>query len=110
MEKVRYSVPKMYADHHVLKVREGLMSVEGVKDVLASSSRKMVVVWFDPNVVSADVIAEKLKAIGYGPGEEESLPVLPKPADDESPWFRVLPRVTQTNMKDLEMSGDFRRY
>ena len=110
MEKIRYSVPKMYADHHVLRVREALTSMEGVEDVLASSARRVVVVWYDPAATKAEAIEEQLRASGYGPGEEESLPVLPKPADDESPWFQILPRVTQTNMKDLEASGDFRGY
>ena len=110
MEKVRYNVPKMYADHHVLKVREALISAEGVQDVLASSARRMVVIWFDPEVTNAQGLESVLKTAGYEPGQEESLPVLPKPADDESPWFQVLPRVTRTNATDVEMSGDFRGY
>ena len=102
MEKARYEVPKMYGDHHVLKVREALMSLEGVGDVLASSARRVVVVWFDPSVTQADSLEQELKSLGYGPGDEESLPVLPRPADDESPWFQILPRATRTNVTDLE--------
>ena len=30
--------------------------------------------------------------------------------DDDSAWFTSIQRITRTNMKDLEMSGDFRKY
>ena len=39
MEKAQFSVPTMWADHHVLKVRETLASLPGVQDVIAKPRR-----------------------------------------------------------------------
>ena len=44
------------------------------------------------------------------PDEQPVLPEIPEGKEDVSPWFRVIQRVTRTNFKDLEMSGDFRKY
>jgi hypothetical protein len=34
----------------------------------------------------------------------------PKRSEDGSEWYTLVNRITKTEMKDLEMSGDFRRY
>ena len=110
MEKVVFKMPKMYADHHVLAVREALTGLEGVGSILASSAFKRLVVEYDPTKVDPATIEGSLKASGYGPGEEWRPLDLPEASDDRSPWFRSIWRVTQTNVLDLEMAGDFRRY
>lgn len=110
MEKVVFKVPKMYADHHVLAVRGALTDLEGVVNVVASSAFKRVVAEYDPAVTSPAAIEEGLQAAGYGPGEDWELPELPEAKEDESPWFKSIWRVARTNMLDLEMSGDFRKY
>jgi copper chaperone CopZ len=110
VEKAVFGVPKMYADHHVEAVRNALLKLNGVEDVVASSAAQRVVVRFDPKRVSADAIADALRSAGYAPGEKPALPVVPEAKEDISPWFHVIQRVTKTNIKDLEMSGDFRKY
>ena len=110
MQKTILSVPTMFADHHVLRVREALLGLSGVDKVVASSGRKQVAVAYDDSVLSPDRIAQALVEAGYPPNQE--LPILGQlhQSQDGSPWYTVLRRVTTTEMKDLEMSGDFRRY
>lgn len=108
--KTVFQVPKMYADHHVIAVRDALLKLDGVADVVASSGMKKVAVAYDEQRITADAIANALQAAGYAPGEEPALPKVPENKEDISPWFRVIQRVTTTNFKDLEMSGDFRKY
>lgn len=110
MKKLTLSVPKMYGDHHTLAVRSALAELRGVEGIFANSARKIVTVEYDDSAVNPAKIEDTLKAAGYGPGEEPPSPELPDATDDESPWFRFLPRYTWTNMVDLEMSGDFRKY
>ena len=110
MEKAVFGVPRMYADHHVLAVREALGGVEGVGNVLASSAFKRVVVEYDPAVISPAAIEEGLQAAGYGPGEDCELPRLPEAKEDEFPWYKSIWGVAQTNILEREMSGDFRKY
>jgi copper chaperone CopZ len=110
VEKTAFDVPKMYADHHVEKVRSALLQLDGVEDVTASSAFKRVIVSYDPARLNQSAMEEALQAAGYAPGEDWELPSLPEGKDDGSPWFRVLQRVTKTNVMDLEMSGDFRKY
>lgn len=110
MEKIAFDVPKMYADHHVEKVRNALLQLDGVEEVIASSAFKRVVISYDSAHLNPGAIEEALRTAGYAPGEEWELPRLPEGKDDDSPWFRVIQRVTRTNVLDLEMSGDFRRY
>lgn len=110
MAKVELSIPALYADHHVLRIRDILFGLEGISDAVVSSARRVAVVDYDESKVSAERIIEALKAAGYLPGEEVPLPEMPERSKDGSPWFSVLSRDTVTIAKDLEMSGDFRRY
>ena len=110
MEKIVLHVPKMYADHHVQAVRNALLQLDGVEEVIASSAFKRVVVGYDPDRLKPSAIEESLRAAGYGPGEDWELPSPPEGKEDNSPWFKVIQRITQTNMLDLQMSGDFRKY
>lgn len=74
MEKTVLNVPKMYADHHVQAVRNTLLQLDGVEEVMASSAFKRVVVGYDPDRLKSSAIEEGLRAAGYGPGEDWELP------------------------------------
>lgn len=110
MEKVTFSLPQMWADHHVLGVRQALGQVQGVADVIASSLYQDVLVTFDPAAVTPDALAGALAQAGYSPVQVPALPTFPARVDDASPWFRFQERITVTDNRDLEMSGDFRKY
>ena len=110
MEKTVLHVPKMYADHHVLAVREALLPLDGVEEVMASSAFKRVVVGYDSTRLEPNAIEEALRAAGYGPGEGWEILSSPEGKEDDSAWFKTIRRVTETNILDLKMSGDFRKY
>jgi copper chaperone CopZ len=109
MEKVVLSVPKMWADHHVLKVREVLTGLEGVEDVYASSAWKQVMITYDPSASNEASIAEALAKAGYRTDDDLGLEGKPLSAGDPA-WEELAVRVTKTNERDLELSGEFRRY
>ncbi|MGC9333624.1 MAG: heavy-metal-associated domain-containing protein [Anaerolineae bacterium] len=110
MEKVTFTVPSMWGDHHVLKARQALGQVSGVQDVVASALYKDVTIEYDPTVVKPDTLADKLAEAGYKIAETPQLPTHPKRNDDSSDWFQLQERVTETDLRDLEMSGDHRKY
>jgi len=110
MKTVTYSVPAMYADHHVLRVRAALTHVKGVEHVVASAGRKKVAVAFDEASTSADKLGQLLTEAGYPPDQAPTFPATPKQTEDGSAWYTILQRATKTEIKDREMSGDFRRY
>ena len=107
MEKLSLTVPGMWADHHVLKVREVLCALEGVQEVEARALPRTVTVGFDPSRASAASLTRELEAAGYVPGEivEPDLDQKNKPE-----WASNGSRVTFTNELDLAMSGDYRKY
>jgi copper chaperone CopZ len=109
MEKLTLSVPKMWADHHVLKVRDTLVALDGIEDVYASSAWKQVLVKFDPDKLSKDAIAGALERAGYGEDGVLELKGSRLSAGDPA-WDELGVRVTKTNERDRELSGDFRRY
>ncbi len=111
MTKVVLEVPTLWADHHVLKVRDVLTNLEGVDGVYASSGWKQVLVNYDAAKTNPAVIEKALAEAGYPVGEGE-IPVLVQPTDiRRDPQWEVLgSRMTETNQADLDMSGEFRRY
>jgi copper chaperone CopZ len=111
MEKVVLEVPTLWADHHVLKVRDALANLEGVDDMYVSSAWKQVLVSYDAAKTTPAAIEKALADAGYPVGEGE-LPVLALPGTRlRDPQWAVLGlRMTETNQADLEMSGEFRRY
>jgi copper chaperone CopZ len=109
MNQVILSLPGMYGDHHVLRVRAALSGVKGVSDVIASAARRSVAVDYDEAVTSSDAIRTVLEEAGYS-SLEAAPATLPKRHQDGSAWFTVLGRITTTERKDREMAGDFRRY
>ncbi len=110
MERVTFSVPSLFADHHVLNVRKTLFALAGVQDVIASSMYRDVTVDFDPAKTSADAVRQAIEAAGYPIGVEPAMDVLIASKDDGSPWYTVQRRSVTTVMLDREMSGDFRKY
>lgn len=110
MSSITLSAPAMYADHHVLKARASLLSLQGVQDVYASSAWKAVIVSYDPDVVQPGVIQEALSAAGYPP--DQTTPVLAESGEQfkDPAWEALGVRVTRTNQIDLRMSGEFRKY
>jgi copper chaperone CopZ len=110
MKRLVVDVPGMYADHHVLRLRQALLGTEGVSEVTASAARRKVVVQFDEVKTSPEAIRDVLTAAGYPPGQAPAMIEFPKRHEDGSAWYLVLDRKTTTERKDREMAGDFRRY
>ena len=110
MEKVTFSIPAMWADHHVLAIREALGQVRGVEDIVASALFKDVLIEYDPATVSTETLVKVLSGAGYQIAQSPLLPTYPERTDDGSDWFRFQERVTETDLRDLEMSGDHRKY
>ncbi len=111
MDKVVFQVPALWADHHVLGVREALARLEGVEEVYASSAWKQVLVGYDPGKVNPAAIEQTLTAAGYPIGDGE-VPVLVQPnaVYRDPQWSELGARLTTTYAADVEMSGEFRRY
>lgn len=109
METTVFSVPKMWADHHILKVREVLAALDGIQDVYASSAWKRVVVKHDSDKSGEAAISAALAEAGYGVDEALALEGTQLSKGDPS-WKKLGVRETRTNQRDLELSGDFRRY
>jgi copper chaperone CopZ len=110
MEKVTFSIPAMWADHHTLAVRQALGQVGGVQEVIASAMYKDVLIKYDPATVSSETLQDTLAAAGYPIAETPQLPSYPERTDDTSDWFQFQERITETDLRDLEMSGDHRKY
>jgi copper chaperone CopZ len=111
MEKIVLELPLMYADHHVLSVRDVLSDLKGIDEVYASSAWRQLMISFDPAKIKQPAIEKALAEAGYPVGEGET-PVLVE-ADKikrDPKWKALGIRVTKTNMADIEMSGEFRRY
>jgi excisionase family DNA binding protein len=111
MENALFTVPLMYADHHVIAVRQALLTVPGVEEVWASSAWQQVQVAYDPATLSPDDLSRALEQAGYPVGNGH-LPPAPSAAPNakDPAWDVLGVRVTETNRADLEMSGEFRRY
>lgn len=111
MAKVTIDVPTLWADHHVLKVRDALTKLEGVEDVYASSAWRQVLVTYQDGEVDRAAVEEALAEAGYPVGEGE-VPTVVQPTDiRRDPQWDVLGlRMSKTSGVDLEMAGEFRRY
>jgi copper chaperone CopZ len=110
MDKVTFTIPAMWADHHVLAVRDALGSVSGVSEIVASSLYRDVLVKYDPTTVSQDAIKAALSEAGYELAKAPARPTPPERKDDTSDWFQFQERITETDIRDLMMSGDHRKY
>jgi copper chaperone CopZ len=109
MKKITLTVPAMYADHHVTRVKNLLSPIAGVQNVLASSAFKEVVVEFDESKTSQDALVKALIDVGYAPGQEEVVEKSPFATPDVA-WEKLGVRATETSQVDLQLSGEFRKY
>ncbi len=109
METIELTIPALYADHHVIKVKQLLSPLPGVQDVFASSAFKAVSIEFYSAKTSQAALVKALTDAGYAPGELEV--VTPKGYGRFDPsWDTNGVRVTVTNQVDLQLSGEFRKY
>ena len=109
METTVLSIPRLWADHHVLRVRETLIALNGVEGVYASAAWKHVVIRHDSDTLDESDIIEALASAGYQVGATPELDGLSLGESDRA-WKELGVRVTRTNERDKELSGDFRRY
>lgn len=111
MEKITLDIPALWADHHVLAVREALVSLDGVDDVVASAAWRQVMVTFDKAKTNQAAIESALAGAGYAVGQGGP-PILAQTNDlcRDSQWGVLGARTTKTNQSDLTLSGEFRRY
>jgi copper chaperone CopZ len=107
LQEHAFTLPALWADHHVLTVRETLFGVDGIESVVATAADRRARVTFDAGKTSVEAIAAALTEAGYAPGEVEEAadPPTNKPA-----WATSGMRVTATDPADLAMSGDHRKY
>lgn len=110
MNRVTVRLPQMYADHHVLNVRQAISGLQGVQETIASAAKRQVTILYDESALSVDQIIAALTGAGYLPDQEIQLTPIIERSKDGSAWHRILQRATTTERRDLEMSGDFRRY
>ena len=109
MEKIALTLPSMWADHHVINVKRLLSPIAGVENVFASSAFKEVLVEFDAAKTSQAALVKVLTDAGYAPGTEEVLEQSPFGTPDPA-WDKLGQRITTTNLVDLQLSGEFRKY
>ena len=111
MPKATLDVPGLWADHHVIAVREALTGLEGVDEVYASAAWKQVLVTYNSKKVKKEAIVKALANAGYPVGGEgPPMLVEPTPKRRDPKWAVLGFRTVETNQADLEMSGEFRRY
>lgn len=106
MAKVIVDVPSMYADHHVLVVRDLLTGQDGVSDVYASSAFRQVLVHYEPDVIQPEAISTLLEEAGY----TQDMEVAVQGIQAEDAWKQGAFRMTQTHPADRVMSGEHRNY
>lgn len=109
MNQLTCTIPALYADHHVTKIRHTLLQLNGVEEVVASAAFKEVAVDFDPEKISRDGIVDALTQAGYAPGIPEVVERTPNATADPA-WDVLIQRSVTTNQVDLQMSGEFRKY
>lgn len=107
-ERLILTIPRLYADHHVQKVREILLGLAGVDDVRASAMDAQVAVVYRADKIQPEAIREALAQAGYEEGTEA--PGVTAAQAERSAWYRTPIRPVNTNPADRGMAGDFRRY
>jgi len=107
MEELTLAVPGMWADHHVLAVRDLLREDDAVASTMASALERVVRVEYDASHTDPQRITALLTEGGYACGEPEQAA---GPPTDKPAWATAGVRITTTNAVDLAMSGDHRKY
>ena len=109
MKKITLTIPALYADHHVTRIKNLLGPIAGVENVAASSAFKEVAVEFDEKKTTQDALVKALTDAGYAPGTEAIVEKSPFATPDVA-WEKLGVRSTETNQVDLQLSGEFRKY
>lgn len=104
MERLFLIIPRLYADHHVTRVRQVLFALNGVNDVYASSAFKELTVQFEPDKVSREQLVSALADAGYAPGDPEIVERTPDHTADPA-WDVLAPRAVTTHPADLQAAG-----
>ena len=107
MEELTLTVPDLWADHHILKVRDALADLDGLESIEASAKDRTLTLLIDPSRLDAARVTDDLVAAGYPPGEPEVAHDIPRAKPE---WAGAGLRITRTNPVDLTMSGDHRKY
>ena len=107
MEELTLAVPGMWADHHVLAVRDLLREDDAVASTTASALVRAVRIEYDASRTDPQRLTALLAAGGYACGEPEQAA---GPPTDKPAWATAGVRITTTNTVDLAMSGDHRKY
>ncbi len=108
IEKVQFNVPNLWADHHTLKVRDVLTNTAGVQDVVASSAFRMVIISYDPAIVTPGALMAALEEAGY-PVATDGTGVVTQPVPVQNgrkdpAWDRLGFRQTRTDPRDAKKS------
>ncbi len=109
MNELILTIPRLYADHHVIKVRQTLLPLGGIEEVSASAAFKSIQVEYDPDRITREAIIQSLTEAGYAPGIPEVVARSPQATADPA-WDALSQRIVTTNPVDLQMSGEFRKY
>ena len=108
MEELTLAVPGMWADHHVLAVRDLLRQDDAVTSITASAldARRPRRVRRRAHRSAAHRRPARARA-----GTPAAKPThAAAPPTDKPAWATAGVRVTTTNAVDLAMSGDHRKY
>ncbi len=101
MKKLVLDMPSMFADHHVLKIREILSSIDGVGDVLASSAWRQIMISYDSAKAQPKAIEKALADAGYTTTEGTPVLVEANPIKRDPKWEELGVRATKTDPADI---------
>jgi hypothetical protein len=107
MDQLALIVPGMWADHHVIAVRNLFHDSEDIQVTGASAMDATLRLEYDPAKTDPQKIAAQLEQAGYPTGDA---PDAEAPPTDKPAWATAGVRVTVTDPADLTMSGDHRKY
>lgn len=97
MKTVTFSLPMMYADHHVTAVHTLLHDFPGIQDLYASSNFHILEVEYDTSEITEEEIREALADAGYLEGITIPEEIGSTPAHESAqPFFRHTAVFTQT--------------
>jgi copper chaperone CopZ len=68
VEELTLTVPDLWADHHILKVRDALADLDGLESIEASAKDRTLTLLIDPSRLDAARVTDHLVAAGYPPG------------------------------------------
>lgn len=105
MNEVTLSLPRMWADHHVVQVRAVVSDLPGVSYMLASALQRTLTLRYDSAEIDETAIRAHLAAAGYPEGTFS-----PDGSEVGADNWKTGIRTTKTNAADLAMSGDYRNY